>query len=81
MTQDEVRVLVRETVRETLETLGIDTEHPLNAQANFRWLDKTRKTSEKFGSSVMLAAIIGLFGFLGALVWAGVEHTLTKNGQ
>lgn len=82
---EEVRELVRSTaeqaakeaVRQTLLTLGIDTEEPIEVQADMRHLREWRKsvaTVKKQGLVTAIAIITS--GVLG-LVWLAVT---SKNG-
>lgn len=43
MLDDRDRELVKTTVRETLEQVGVDTKNPAETRADFAWLRAARK--------------------------------------
>ena len=50
----DARKIARAVVHETLITLGADTEHPLELQADFRFVRSMRQTHEKVGMKIIL---------------------------
>lgn len=76
ITEDQLRVVIRETVHETFLTLGIDIEHPLEMQKDFQGLREFRLLL----GSMRTKSILVLTGFLvsamvGA-VWLGIKASL-----
>ena len=73
---EEYRELIKETVKETLLSLGLEVDDPIKVQRDFQHLREWRETSESLKSKglVTLFGII-LSGGLGAL-WLGFKDTL-----
>lgn len=80
MTEDELRSLAqksgREAAREVLRALGVDTEHPLEAQKDMHFLRDLRKgtTSVKgkiINTVVGALALAGLYKLLSGVKWSG----------
>lgn len=78
MCEDEVRSLVRETVRETLTTLGVDQEEPLLVQQDLAWLRSTRLASAAMRARAG-AALLGILLTAGATAcWLGLRAILGR---
>lgn len=79
MTDEEVRHIVKETVQETLTSIGIDTtdaEGVLRAQKNMRWLNNRVGLEERVSGKIIVAvAVAAVGGLLSALV-VGVRTIL-----
>lgn len=79
MEREEIKEIARETVRETLLSLGVATnedEDVLAIQDDMRWLRKQRKTTEDISIWVkygMISTVIG--GFLYVL-WEGFKLSI-----
>jgi hypothetical protein len=80
VTEDELRSLAqksgREAAREVLRALGVDTEHPLEAQKDMHFLRDLRKgtTSVKgkiINTVVGALALAGLYKLLSGVKWSG----------
>lgn len=67
MTKEEIREIVRDTVRETLTSLGVDVDNPLEVQRDFASLREHREMFASLRKKVFLAAAAAL-GALAA--WA-----------
>lgn len=70
--RQEIRVIVREAITEVLDDrlrmLGIDPEHPIEAQKNFAHLQAWRKSCDTIKSHDLKAAVgVIVTGILGAL--------------
>lgn len=73
MNEADVRRIVAETVAETLLRLGIETDDPLETQADFLHLRKWRKSVETAGRQTFLTAVgIITTGILG-LIWLALR--------
>ena len=80
ITEDELRKIVSETVKETLTTIGIQHEDPVEMQRDFTHLRNWRKAVDTARSTSMLTAIgILITGLMGAL-WLGFQTMLSKGG-
>lgn len=81
VTDAEVRRIVRETVMETLLSLGVDHENPLEMQQDFQhlrdWRVATQSVKRK-GVGVMVTVLVT--GMIGALIvglheeWVKLTH-------
>ena len=79
MTQDEIRAVVRQAVRDTLIELGVDTsdnQAMLAMQQDFAFLRKQRLMAELIGRQTRIALIGALIAGLLAAPWAGVRWNL-----
>jgi len=80
MTPPELRTLMRETVHETLTTLGVDAKNPIEMQKDFQHLREWRESMKALRSrSIMIIAATVVSGLLVA-VWIGVKD-LVLNGS
>lgn len=76
LTQEEARVLVRETVRETFLMLGLKVDDPIEVQKDFQHLRDWRETTDAIKTKGAVAATgIVVTGAVGAL-WLGVKEFL-----
>ncbi len=79
MTQDEIRAVVRQAVRDTLIELGVDTsdnQAMLGMQQDFAFLRKQRLMAELIGRQTRIALIGALIAGLLAALWAGFKWNL-----
>lgn len=70
------RQVVKETVHETLNSLGFDVAHPQEMQANLAYLDRLRRGSEYVSARVKTALItttIPAFLYLG---WEALKRAI-----
>jgi len=78
LTREDVNVVVRQTVRETLTSMGIDAADPLEMQRDFQTLRDWRRASNAVRSKGLLTLIsILTAGLIGAL-WIGVRSVIGK---
>ena len=78
LTKDELRVLMRETIVQTLTSCGVDLSEPIELQADFRFIRDWRKSSESIKGKAILAAVgVLVVGLLGVL-WLGFRALLSK---
>jgi len=73
-----MKALISETVKETMLTLGVRTDDPLEVQKDFAWLRETRTTVGSVRVKTLLAGAGLAVTALGALTWAGVKSILGK---
>lgn len=57
LTRDEVREIVKEAVHETLVSLGVEANEPLEMQEDFAFVRRFRRNIEKAGSRVILTVV------------------------
>ena len=77
LTRDDAKLIVRET----LEAIGVDMDHPIEFQADARFLRRLRKTHDTIGAKA-LATMVGVIvtGTI-ALVVMGVAAWTKGGGQ
>lgn len=76
MTEQEIKRIVRETVEETLTSLGVDHDDPLEMQKDFQHLRDWRESVEAVRSKgIMTAFGILIAGVCGAL-WIGIKDIM-----
>lgn len=76
--QDLVKNVARETVRETLTSLGADVEKPLEMQRDFQHLREWRTTTESVKSKTVLALLTLLVSGTVAAFWVGFKEMVSK---
>jgi hypothetical protein len=70
------RELVKQTVHETLLSLGLEIDDPIKMQKDFQHLREWREASETLKSHGLTTLVgILLAGLLGA-IWLGIKNTL-----
>lgn len=75
-TPEEIRQIVRDTVHETLTTIGInayDHEALIEVQKDQAWLRQARTNSAEFGKKAKLAAIGAGGTVLAWAAWEGIK--------
>jgi hypothetical protein len=73
MTEMELKLLVRQTVSETLISLGIDHNDPIEMQADFRHLREWRRSVNSVKRYGFMTAVgVVITGLLGA-IWVGLR--------
>lgn len=78
MQSDEIRMIVKEAVHETLSGLGVSASEPLEVQADFIYIRKMRKGSEFMARRVkgsVIAVVVPSFLYL---LWEAVKTSLSK---
>lgn len=76
MDEKQVREIVKESVKETLVTLGIEACDPIDMQRDFQFLREVRQTAEKVKGKAILAAVGVLVAALLGVLWLGFKETL-----
>jgi len=73
------RELIKKTVHETLLSLGLEMNDPIELQKDFQHLREWREASNTLKShGIMVVIGILLTGLLGA-IWIGIKNTLHLN--
>ncbi len=78
MSTEELREVIRDTVRETLSALGIDVRHPFEMQADLRALREWRLAMRSVRRNALLALVGLLTTGLGTALWVGIKIYLRK---
>lgn len=76
MTEEEVRRIVRESVQQTLTSIGLDTTDAdaiKRAQRNMIWLDSRVALEERVSGRVIVAVAVAAVGGVLSLIAAGVK--------
>lgn len=73
MTAEEVRVLMRETVRETFLMMGMKVDDPIEVQKDLLHLREWRITMEKVRSKSMMTAVGMAAAGVVAAFWIGIK--------
>ena len=82
MTDDQIRRIVRETVRETLIELGLDVSSPeeiVRRQADFAYLRKAREGADDLRRIARRSAVGIALSALAYALWVGLKATLGRD--
>ena len=74
LTRDEVDIVVKATVKETLTSMGIDAADPLEMQRDFQALRDWRRASNAIRTKGLMT-LVGILtaGAIGAII-VGIKH-------
>jgi hypothetical protein len=76
--KEELKLLVAESVKQTLIQLGISSDDPLEVQRDMQHLREWRKSMESIKSKGLLTAVaIAVTGILAAL-WVGIKDIIVN---
>lgn len=79
MTPDEARDVVRETVNEVFDRLGVDLtnrEQVDEFRLDLQFARRQRKGAEEFGRTVKKASITVTIGAFAWLIWYGIQYAI-----
>lgn len=76
--RSELRDLVRDTVRETLSSLGADVANPQEMQRDFAALREWREGVTAVRKKAILTIVGTVLTGLGVALWLGIKHWLGK---
>lgn len=76
MTREEVREIIKDTVTETLISLGIDAANPTEMQRDFQFVRSTRKSSESMKTKILMVILGAVMTGLVAAAWNGIKDGL-----
>lgn len=76
MEKNDVKQVVKEAVKETLISLGMDACDPMEMQQDMHFLRDLRQTTEKIKSKARLAAVGVLVAALLGAVWLGIRSAI-----
>lgn len=78
LTRDDAEDLVKRTVKETLTTMGVDTDDPLEMQRDFQALREWRLLRSAVQSKGVLMLVgLAVSGLVAALIM-GIKYAITK---
>ena len=80
LTREELQNLVRQSVHETLTSLGIDSDDPMEMQRDFKWLREFRQSAGSLKQKSVWAIIFTLISGGGALLVMGLKTLLSSKG-
>jgi hypothetical protein len=75
---DDLRKLLRETVAETLTSIGISTTDPIEMQKDFQHLREWRVSMENVQRKGILTAVGVVSTGLLAALWLGIKELINK---
>lgn len=78
LTTEELREIVRESVKETLTSLGIQTADPIEMQRDFQFVRDMRTSTRSARAKVYLTLMGAALSGIGFVVWEGVRSVLQK---
>jgi hypothetical protein len=78
MTPDEVREMIRQTVRETFTTLGVQVNDPIEVQKDFQHLRDWRVTTDSIKKKGILTMVGLLITGAAAAVWLGLKSLMSQ---
>jgi len=73
MENEDVKKVVKEAVKETLVSLGIDACDPMETQQDFHFLRDLRQSTEKIKSKARLVAVGVLVTAALGVLWIGIK--------
>ncbi len=76
LTESQLKELIHDTVNETLTKLGVEVEHPINMQADFRAIREWREASTLIRKKGLATFIGILVTGLCAMLWLGLKDYL-----
>ncbi len=74
MTKDEIKLVIKETVKETLLNVGIDYTNPVEVQKDQAYLRTLRTGSETLKSNIFKITLGVLVPSFLYLIWETIEH-------
>lgn len=73
LSREDTRMLIAESVRQTLIQLGVESENPLEMQKDFNHLRNWRRSGEEIKRKGMMVAVATFVSGLAALIWLGIR--------
>lgn len=78
MNKEEVRFIVKDAVKETLNGIGMTVDNPHEMQADFHYIRKLRKGHEFLGKRIFISIIAFLVPPIFYIFWESIENFLRK---
>lgn len=76
MERDELRKVIKETVKETLISLGMDACNPIEMQKDLAFARELRQTVDKVKNKGIIAAVGVIVVAILGLIWIGIKSIL-----
>lgn len=76
LTEDDLRRIVSESVKETLTRIGVDADDPLEMQKDFQHLREWRETTQSVKAKGLLAVVTLLVSGTAAALWMGFKEMI-----
>lgn len=76
--EEDMRRVVRETVHETLNGIGINASNPHEMQADFIYVRKMRKGAEFMSRNVRASIITVTIPTMLYMLWESLRHVVSK---
>lgn len=77
LSKDELRTLIRETVTETMVSLGIQAQNQTEMQRDFQFMRDLRTATTNMKRKASMVAITALITSLLTAVWLGIKTILS----
>lgn len=77
MSREELESLIKQTVDETLTSIGLDHKNPIELQRDFQALREWRQAMQDVRKKTIITLIGILVTGLAAAVWIGLKSMLT----
>ncbi len=74
LTEAQLKDVIRDTVNETLTTLGVDVKNPLEMQADFQAIREWREVSATVRKKGLAALMVVLVTGLCSILWLGFKE-------
>lgn len=78
LTNDELKAVVSEAVKETLTTMGVDTTNPIEMQKDFSHLREWRLSVDMMKNKAMVGSLLTVLAGGIAALWIGIKVLLTQ---
>ena len=78
MMQEDIKVVVKQAVHETLSGLGMSADRPHEMQADFIYIRKVRKGSEAMSNKIRMSLITVTIPTFLYLLWDAVKGLIAK---
>lgn len=78
MTPEEVREMIRQTVRETFTTLGVQVNDPIEVQKDFQHLREWRTTTDSIKKKGIMTMVGILITGAVAAAWLGIKALVNQ---
>lgn len=76
---DDIRTIIRNSVKETLVGLGFDAEYPREMQQDLSYLRKIRKGSEELSKKAKASLIAILVSSIAYILWEAFKRVMNDN--
>ena len=78
LSSEEVRVIVKEAVKETLVSIGVDVEDATEVQKDMAYIRQFRKGSQSLKGNIIRTIIVVLVPATLYLIWEAVKTSIKQ---